>query len=72
MTGISKTDGEYIIIPDRKEAIKYSILNAREGDIVLLLGKGHEDYQDKNGVKTLFDERVIIREILEETGYPNE
>ena len=72
VTGISKTDGEYIIIPDRKEAIKYSILNAREGDIVLLLGKGHEDYQDKNGVKTPFDERVIIREILEETGYPNE
>ena len=69
VTGISKTDGKYIIIPDRKEAIKYSILNAREGDIVLLLGKGHEDYQDKNGVKTPFDERVIIREILQETGY---
>jgi len=72
VTGISKTDGEYIIIPDRKEAIKYSILNAKEGDIVLLLGKGHEDYQDKNGVKTPFDERVIIQEILEETGYKYE
>lgn len=72
VTGISKTDGEYIIIPDRKEAIKYSILNAKEGDIVLLLGKGHEDYQDKNGVKTPFDERVIIKEILEETGYKYE
>ena len=70
--GISKTDGEYIIIPDRKEAIKYSILHAQEGDIVLLLGKGHEDYQDKNGVKTPFDERVIIQEILNETGYCNE
>lgn len=72
VTGISKTDGEYIIIPDRKEAIKYSILNAREGDIVLLLGKGHEDYQDKNGKKTPFDERVIIKEILEETGFKYE
>ena len=72
MEGISKTDGEYIIIPDRKEAIKYSILHAQEGDIVLLLGKGHEDYQDKNGVKTPFDERVIIQEILNETGYCNE
>ncbi|MCQ2512869.1 MAG: UDP-N-acetylmuramoyl-L-alanyl-D-glutamate--2,6-diaminopimelate ligase [Lachnospiraceae bacterium] len=72
VTGISKTHGEYIIIPDRKEAIKYSILNAQEGDIVLLLGKGHEDYQDKNGKKTPFDERVIIKEILEETGFQYE
>lgn len=72
VTGISKTDGEYVIIPDRKEAIRYSIENAREGDIILLLGKGHEDYQDKNGKKTPFDERVIIREILEEINWKYE
>ena len=64
--GINKTDGEYVVIPDRKEAIKYSIENAKEGDIILLLGKGHEDYQEIEGVKRPFDERVIIREILEE------
>ena len=60
------------IIPDRKEAIRYSIEHAREGDIILLLGKGHEDYQDKGGVKRPFDERVIIKEILNEINWKYE
>lgn len=64
--GINKTNGKYVVIPDRKEAIKYSMLNAEEGDIVLLLGKGHEDYQEIEGVRYPFDERVIIKDILEE------
>lgn len=64
--GINKTDGEYVVIPDRREAIKYSMINAQEGDIVLLLGKGHEDYQEIEGVRYPFDERVIISDILEE------
>lgn len=72
VTGISKTDGEYVIIPDRKDAIRYSIENAHDGDIILLLGKGHEDYQDKGGVKRPFDERVIIKEILDEIGWTYE
>jgi len=72
VTGISKTDGEYVIIPDRKDGIRYSIENAKEGDIILLLGKGHEDYQDKGGVKRPFDERVIIQEILDEIGWKYE
>lgn len=66
--GMNKTDGEYVVIPDRKEAIKYSIEHAEDGDIVLLLGKGHEDYQEIEGVRYPFDERVIIKEILEEIG----
>lgn len=69
--GINKTNGDYVIIPDRKEAIKYSIVNAKEGDIVLLLGKGHEDYQEIEGVRYPFDERVIIKEILEELKEEN-
>lgn len=64
--GMDKTDGEFVVIPDRKEAIKYSIENAKEGDIVLLLGKGHEDYQEIEGVRHPFDERDIIKDILEE------
>ena len=64
--GMKKTDGEYVVIPDRREAIKYSIANAKEGDIVLLLGKGHEDYQEINGERFPFDERVVIQEVLEE------
>ncbi len=64
-TGISKTAGNYIEIPDRREAIAYAIENAEEGDIIVLAGKGHEDYQEIKGVKYPMDERVIIRELLE-------
>jgi UDP-N-acetylmuramoyl-L-alanyl-D-glutamate--2,6-diaminopimelate ligase len=65
-TGISKTDGKYIEIPDRKEAIRYCIKNGQPGDIVVLAGKGHEDYQEIKGVKYPMDERVLIQEILNE------
>lgn len=66
VTGISKTDGKYIEIPDRKEAIRYAIENGRRGDVIVLAGKGHEDYQEINGVKYPMDERVLIKEILQE------
>lgn len=67
-TGIDKTDGEYIEIPDRKEAIRYCIKNGRPGDIIVLAGKGHEDYQEIKGVKHPMDERVLVSEILAEEG----
>lgn len=66
LIGISKTDCEYTIIPDRKEAIKYAIVNGKKGDIIMLIGKGHEDYKEIKGVKYPFDERIVIKEILEE------
>ncbi len=62
--GIAKTNGKYVVIPDRKEAIKYCIENAQDGDIIVLAGKGHEDYQEINGIKHHFDEREIINDIL--------
>lgn len=65
-TGISKTDGKYVEIIDRKEAIAYAIHHGEPGDIVVLAGKGHEDYQEIQGKKYPMDERVLIREILEE------
>ncbi len=65
-TGISKTDGEYVEIPDRKEAIRYCIEHGQPGDIVVLAGKGHEDYQEIKGVKYPMDERDLIAQILEE------
>ena len=65
-TGINKTDGKYVAICDRKEAIRYAIRHGRKGDIIVLAGKGHEDYQEIKGVKYPMDERVLIREILEE------
>lgn len=64
--GIAKTDGRYVEICDRKEAIAYAIAHGEPGDIIVLAGKGHEDYQEINGVKYPMDERVLIREILEE------
>lgn len=66
LVGMNKTDGKYVIISDRKEAIKEAIVKAQDGDVILILGKGHEDYQEIEGVRYPFDERVIIREILDE------
>jgi UDP-N-acetylmuramoyl-L-alanyl-D-glutamate--2,6-diaminopimelate ligase len=65
-TGMKKTDGKYIEIPDRKEAIRYAIENGEQGDIIVLAGKGHEDYQEICGVKHHMDERELIQEILDE------
>lgn len=64
--GISKTDGTYIEIIDRKEAFRYAIMHAQPGDVIVLAGKGHEDYQEIKGVKYHMDERELIREVLEE------
>ena len=64
--GIGKTDGKYVEICDRKEAIKYAIENGQTGDVIVLAGKGHEDYQEIKGVKYPMDERVLIAEVLEE------
>lgn len=65
-TGMEKTDGSYVMIEDRKEAIRYALLHAQPGDVIVLAGKGHEDYQEIKGVKYHMDERDLIKEILEE------
>lgn len=62
--GIGKTQGKYIEILDRKEAIAYAIHHGEEGDVIVLAGKGHEDYQEIKGKKYPMDERVLIQEIL--------
>ncbi|MGN0411976.1 MAG: UDP-N-acetylmuramoyl-L-alanyl-D-glutamate--2,6-diaminopimelate ligase [Lachnospiraceae bacterium] len=66
--GMAKTDGAFVEIPDRKEAIRYAIKNGQPGDIIVLAGKGHEDYQEIKGVHYPMDERVLIQEILKEEG----
>lgn len=68
LVGMKKTNGKYIIIADRKAAIKYCIENAQDGDVILILGKGHEDYQEINGERHPFDERVVINDIMKELG----
>ena len=64
--GIGRTEGEYVEIADRKEAIAYAIHHGQPGDIIVLAGKGHEDYQEIKGKKYPMDERDLIREILAE------
>ncbi len=69
--GIRPTCGTYVEIPDRKEAIAYAIHHGQPGDVIVLAGKGHEDYQEIRGVKYPMDERVLIQEILEEDRKKN-
>ena len=54
------------VIPDRKEAIRYCMEHAEDGDIIVLAGKGHEDYQEIKGVKHHMDERELIADIIRE------
>lgn len=66
LQGVKKADGEFVTIPDRKEAIAYCMKNAHDGDIIILAGKGHEDYQEIKGVKHHMDERELIMDIIKE------
>ena len=66
LIGVHKGPGEYVTIPDRKEAIRYCMEHAGKDDIVILAGKGHENYQEIKGVKHHMDERDLIQEIIEE------
>ena len=66
-TGISKTSGKYVEIPERKEAIRFAIEAAQVGDVIVLAGKGHEDYQEIRGVKYKMDERRLIAQVIQES-----
>ncbi len=66
--GMKKTTGTYVLIEDRKEAIKYAITNAQTGDVIIVAGKGHEDYQEIKGVKYHMDDRELIEEALQSVG----
>ncbi len=58
------TGGDYLEIPDRREAIRYAIFHAQEGDMIAVIGKGHEDYQEINGVRTHFLDREVVDEAV--------
>ncbi len=53
-----------VAITDRREAIKTAVMLAQKGDVILIAGKGHEDYQEIKGVKHHFDDREVVREIF--------
>lgn len=66
LVGVHKGPGKYVTIPDRKEAIAYCMSIGKHGDVILLAGKGHEDYQEIRGEKHHMDERELIAEIIAE------
>ena len=62
--GIKKTKAKYEVIVDRTQAIDKAISIASKSDIIVLAGKGHEPYQEINGVKHPFDERIIVNDLI--------
>lgn len=69
ITGVKKADGKYIAIIDRAEAIRYAIENAKEGDVIVLAGKGHEDYQEICGKKYHMDERELVADVVKDGNF---
>jgi UDP-N-acetylmuramoyl-L-alanyl-D-glutamate--2,6-diaminopimelate ligase len=69
IVGLQKTAGKYMIEPDREKAIGVAMDEARAGDIVLLAGKGHEDYQILADRTLEFDDRDMAKRALRERGY---
>jgi UDP-N-acetylmuramoyl-L-alanyl-D-glutamate--2,6-diaminopimelate ligase len=64
--GVAPSDaGRVFINADRREAIRQAAGMAKPGDVILLAGKGHEDYQEIKGVKHPFDDAAVLRETLE-------
>ena len=61
-------DAKYVEIPDRLDALHYAIDHAQDGDMIAVIGKGHEAYRDREGVKTPFLERELIEEYAAEKG----
>ena len=64
LEGMNDAIAEYVVIENRRDAIEYAIKHARKDDVVVLAGKGHEDYQILKNETIHFDEREVIRDIL--------
>lgn len=64
LPGLKETRTPYVVRPDRREAIEYAVENHGRGDVIILCGKGHEDYQIIGKTKYHMDEREIVAEIL--------
>lgn len=62
VSGFPANFDKYIIIKDRKKAIEYAIMNARDDDVIILAGKGHEKYEIRSGIRLPFDEEQIVKE----------
>ena len=62
--GIKNTKGKYKVIVDRAKAIEHALRKANKNDLVLIAGKGHETYQEINGVKHHFSDKEVVEEVL--------
>ena len=71
LEGVKQEDGEYIVIEDRRKAIRYAMDIAEKDDIIILAGKGHETYQDIGGQKHHLDEREEVAAHLQELRKTN-
>ncbi len=65
-SSLAKTGGSYVKITDRAEAVKYAIRNGEAGDIIIIAGKGHEDYQEIKGRRFPMDERTLVANAVKE------
>ena len=65
VAGAAEGPAELVVEPDRRAAIEGAIERGRPGDVVLIAGKGHEQGQERNGVVTPFDDRLVAREALQ-------
>ena len=65
LPGVEKHETPYTVIVNRREAMKYAVEHAQPGDVIVMAGKGHEDYQIIGKVKVHFDEREVLREIFD-------
>ena len=65
-TGIKKTSGSYVMIEDRGEAVKYAIEHGEKGDIIVLAGKGHEDYQEIKGVRYHQTDKELVQKAMKD------
>jgi UDP-N-acetylmuramoyl-L-alanyl-D-glutamate--2,6-diaminopimelate ligase len=69
LVGIRRVDKPHVVEPDRATAIARALNEAREGDLVILAGKGHETYQVLQDKTIAFDDRAVAREVLRGYGY---
>ena len=65
-TGMARTSGRYLVIPDRREANIYAVHHAAPGEMIAIIGKGHEDYQEIDGVRHHFLDREVVEEAVKE------
>lgn len=66
--GMNKTEGSYVVIPDRRAAVRYAIEKRIPGDMIVIAGKGHETYQEIRGVCYRMDDRLLVKEAVREIG----